>query len=178
MKNLQFPIGKYKSIKSPSNEVFQGWISTIESFSNDIQKLVEGLKESELGKTYRTGSWTIKQLVHHLADSHMNAFMRFKLAITENKPIIKPYFEAEWAKLPDYKGDISSSLKIIDGVHTRWIELLNGMSSSDFDKIYIHPEFNDEYNLTEAVCQYDWHCRHHLAHIALAKDSQKLEDRS
>ena len=168
MKELQFPLGKYKSIKNPSTEVFQGWLITIASFSDNIQKLVKGLIEDELSKTYRSGGWTVKQLVHHVADSHMNAFMRFKLAITEDKPTIKPYFEAKWAELPDYQGDINSSLKIIEGVHTRWIELLNGMGTRDFSKTYIHPEFNNEYNLTEAVCQYDWHCRHHLAHITLA----------
>ncbi len=168
MKNLQFPIGKYKSIKNPSNEVFNEWVRTIASFYNDIQKLVEGVKEADLKKTYRDGSWTIKQLVHHIADSHTNAFMRFKLALTEDKPTIKPYFEAEWSKLTDYQGSIDSSLRIIEGMHIRWVELLKGMNDSDFKRTYIHPEFNKEYDLIEALCQYDWHCRHHLAHIELA----------
>jgi len=168
MKELRFPIGKYKSIKNPNSKVFRAWITTITSFSDNLQQAVGGLNEKQLNKTYRSGSWTVKQLVHHLADSHTNAFIRFKLALTEKSPVIKPYFEAEWAKLADYQGSIDPSIKIIEGVHTRWIELLNSMSSSDFSKTYIHPEFNNEYNLTEAVCQYDWHCRHHLAHIALA----------
>ncbi len=169
MSELQFPIGKYKSIKSPSAELYQSWMNIIASFPADLKKSVEGLSEEQLQSTYRPNSWTIKQLVHHVADSHMNAFMRFKLAITEEKPTIKPYFEAKWAKLYDYTGSIESSLQIVEGVHTRWIELLKGMSEDDFTRTYIHPEFNNEYDLTEAVCQYDWHCRHHLAHIELAK---------
>jgi len=178
MNKLQFPIGEYKSTKNPSDKLFKSWRNTIASFPVELKKSVEGLSRTKLQNTYRPNSWTIQQLVHHIADSHMNAFMRFKLAITEDRPTIKPYFEAEWAKLPDYQGDIESSLHIIDGVHTRWIELLSGMSSDDFAKTYIHPEFNNEYDLTEAVCQYDWHCRHHLAHIELAKNSEKIEDRS
>ncbi|MCF6361570.1 MAG: putative metal-dependent hydrolase [Cyclobacteriaceae bacterium] len=169
MNELQFPIGKYKSIKSPDSEVLQSWVNTIASFPSKLKVAVKGLTQDQLLFTYRANSWTIKQLVHHVADSHMNAFMRFKLAITEDKPIIKPYFEAEWAKLPDYKVSIESSILIVEGVHSRWIELLNGMSKTDFTRTYIHPEFNKEYDLTEALCQYDWHCRHHLAHIELAK---------
>lgn len=168
MNELQFPIGKYKSIKSPNTNLFQSWVNTIASFSANLKKTVEGLNNEQLQQTYRQNSWTIKQLVHHVADSHMNAFMRFKLTITEDKPTIKPYFEAEWAKLADCAGSIESSLQIIEGVHTRWLELLNGMRKEDFNKTYIHPEFNKQYDLTEALCQYDWHCRHHLAHIKLA----------
>ncbi len=170
MNELQFPIGKYKSIKSPNADLFQSWIHTIASFPADLKKIVNGLSQEQFQYTYRPNSWTIQQLVHHVADSHMNAFMRFKLTITEDKPTIKPYLEAEWAKLADYTGSIESSLQIVEGVHKRWVELLNRMSEDDFKRTYIHPEFNKEYDLTEALCQYDWHCRHHLAHIKLAKD--------
>jgi len=169
MNELQFPIGKYKSNPNPSKEVFDSWIDTITSFSKYLKKLVNNLNDVQLQGTYREGSWTIQQLVHHIADSHINAFMRFKLAITEDKPSIKPYFEAEFAKLADYVGSIESSLQIVEGIHTRWVKLLKGMSEDDFKRTYIHPEFNNEYDLTEALCQYDWHCRHHLAHIELAK---------
>ncbi len=169
MNELQFPIGTYKSIKTPNTDLFQSWVHTIASFPANLRKTVEGLNNKQLQQIYRQDSWTIKQLVHHVADSHTNAFMRFKLTITEDKPTIKPYFEAEWAKLADYAGSIESSLQIVDGVHARWIELLNGMREEEFNKTYIHPEFNKQYDLTEALCQYDWHCRHHLAHIELAK---------
>ena len=168
MDELRFPIGKYISRKNVSNDVFQSWIKTIDSFYNTLKGTVHELTEDQLEFTYRPASWNIKQLVHHLADSHMNAYMRFKLALTEEKPVIKPYSEANWAKLSDYKGPIDTSLKIIEGVHYRWVELLNSMTEKDFKRTYIHPEFNREFDLMEVVCQYDWHCRHHLAHIKLA----------
>lgn len=168
MDELRFPIGKYISRKNVSNEVFQNWIKTIDSFYKNLKGTVNELTEEQLEFTYRPSSWNIKQLVHHLADSHMNAYMRFKLALTEEKPVIKPYSEANWAKLSDYKGPIDTSLKIIEGVHYRWVELLNSMTEKDFKRTYIHPEFNREFDLMEVVCQYDWHCRHHLAHIKLA----------
>lgn len=169
MNELQFPIGKYISKKNVNNDVFNSWLLTIETFYLKLNDSVDGLTEQQLTNTYRPSSWSIKQLVHHLADSHMNAFMRFKLALTEDKPTIKPYFEARWAMLTDYQGSIESSLKIIEGVHQRWSELLKPMTTTDFKKTYIHPEFNSEFDLKEALCQYDWHCRHHLAHIEIAK---------
>ncbi len=171
MNKLQFPIGEYRSIKNPSDKLFKSWINTIAAFPAELKRSVKGLSQAKLQNTYRPNSWTIQQLVHHVADSHMNAFMRFKLAITEDKPAIKPYFEAEWAKLSDYQETIESSLHIIEGVHARWVDLLKVMSIDDYKRTYIHPEFNNEYNLTEALCQYDWHCRHHLAHIELAKEN-------
>ncbi len=170
MDNLRFPIGKYRSYKGNNEAFLEEWKITLSSFYEKLKNAVAGLNKEQLNATYHPNSWTIKQLVHHLADSHMNAYMRFKLALTENKPIIKPYSESSWAKLDDYSHSIESSLKIIEGVHIRWIELLSSMSAKDFDKTYIHPEFNSEFNLKEAVCQYDWHCKHHLAHIKLAKN--------
>lgn len=169
MDDLRFPIGKYQNSKNASQEIFQEWRRTIASFYDTLKISVSGLNEEQLNLTYRTNSWTIKQLVHHLADSHMNAFIRFKLALTENKPTIKPYAEASWAKLDDYSYSIDASMKIIEGVHLRWIQLLDAMNEEDYKRIYIHPEFKSEFDLREAVCQYDWHCRHHLAHIELAK---------
>ncbi len=155
MNKLQFPIGKYISKKNVSEKVFQGWVKMISSFHNTLQVSINGLTDEQLNNTYRPTSWTIQQLVHHLADSHMNAFMRFKLALTEDKPTIKPYKEDSWAKLEDYQGSIQSSLKIIEGVHLRWTELLNLMTDEEFKRSYTHPEFNSEFDLKEAVCQYD-----------------------
>lgn len=171
MDDLRFPIGKYQSKQKASDETFQTWIKTIASFHNLLKEVISGLSEDQLNTTYRPNSWTIKQLVHHLADSHMNAYMRFKLALTEDNPIIKPYFEAKWAALEDYSGSIDSSMKIIEGVHQRWEKLLAAMSNTDYKRTYMHPEFNSQYDLKEAVCQYEWHCRHHLAHIELAKNN-------
>ena len=169
MDDLRFPIGKYKSQNEVSEDMYQTWLKTIDSFHDQLRKAVSGLNEEQLNATYRANSWTIKQLIHHLADSHMNAYMRFKLALTEDNPTIKPYFEASWATLEDYSGSIAPSMKIIEGVHQRWIKLLSSMSATEYKRTYVHPEFNDVFDLREAVCQYDWHCRHHLAHINIAK---------
>lgn len=169
MDKLRFPIGKYRSYKGSDKAILEEWKGTLASFYLNLENAVSGLNKEQLNQTYRPGGWTIKQLVHHLADSHMNAIIRFKLALTESKPTIKPYLESEWAKLDDYTHSIESSLKIIEGVHLRWIELLNAMTGDDFKKSYLHPEHGAEFDLMEAVCQYDWHCRHHLAHIELAK---------
>jgi len=171
MDKLRFPIGKYKSVKNPTDTILASWIKTIEAFPSNLNNAVNGLSKEQLKQTYRPEAWTIIQLVHHLADSHMNAYMRFKLALTEEKPVIKPYNEARWAKLPDYRSSIDSSLNIIEGVHTRWAELLKPMPDEEYKRTYIHPEFNSEFDLKEATCQYDWHCKHHLAHIALAKNN-------
>jgi DinB family protein len=168
MDKLKFPIGKYTSHKKAAKSNLGNWINTIDSFYTRLKETVGGLNEEQLQLTYRPSSLTVRQLVHHLADSHMNAFIRFKLALTEEKPTIKPYNEAGWAKLCDYNEPIDTSLKIIEGVHIRWVNLLTSMKEEDYKKIYLHPEFASEFDLTEAVCQYDWHCKHHLAHIKLA----------
>jgi len=173
MDDLRFPIGKYQSQNEASKGTYLAWLKTIDTFHDQLKLAVSGLNEEQLNATYRPDSWTIKQLIHHLADSHMNAYMRFKLALTEEKPTIKPYFEAKWATLEDYSGSIAPSMKIIEGVHQRWVKLLSSMSEIEYERTYTHPEFNSEFDLREAVCQYDWHCRHHLAHIELAK--KKIE---
>ena len=169
MNELRFPVGRCPQPQHIDLGMINHWIETIDQFPTQLKEAVADLSEEQLEKAYRPESWTIRQLVHHLADSHMNAYIRFKVALTEKKPTIKPYEEALWAKQPDYEGPIHSSLSILEGVHARWAKLLRTLTPSDFEQTYIHPEFNDEYDLRESLCQYDWHCRHHLAHIQLAK---------
>ena len=169
MDNLRYPVGKCPQPKHIDSNTLAGWIKTIETFPEKLKKEVDGLTDEQLDIPYKEDGWTVRQLVHHLADSHMNAYIRFKLALTEKKPTIKPYEQAEWAKQTDYEGPVEPSLDILDGVHNRWTKLLHSMKPEDFDQTYIHPEYNDEYNLKQSLCQYDWHCRHHLAHILLAK---------
>ncbi len=171
MDNLRFPIGKYQSQKEANKETYLVWLKTIDTFHTQLKLAVSGLNKEQLTATCRLNSWTIKQLIHHLADSHMNAYMRFKLALTEDKPTIKPYIEAKWATLEGYSGSIAPSMKIIEGVHQRWVRLLSSMSEKEYERTFTHPEFNNVFDLREAVCQYDWHCRHHLAHIELAKQN-------
>lgn len=168
---LRYPVGKCPRPKVIDQETIKNWIGTIEKFPSQLKVAVSGLSDEELNVTYRENGWTIRQLVHHIADSHMNAYLRFKLALTEKKPTIKPYKEDLWAKQPDYQGPIDPSLDIIEGVHHRWSKLLHSMKPEDFEHTYIHPEYNDEYDLKESLCQYEWHCRHHLAHIEIAKNN-------
>lgn len=169
MDDLRYPVGKCPQPKEIDFETIKSWEETIASFPQKLRNEVEGLSDEELDTPYREDGWTVRQLVHHLADSHMNAYIRFKLALTEKKPTIKPYEQALWAKQPDYEGPIDPSLGILDGVHKRWSNLLQSMKPEDFEQTYVHPEYNDEYDLKESLCQYEWHCRHHLAHIQLAK---------
>ncbi|MCB0495279.1 MAG: putative metal-dependent hydrolase [Cyclobacteriaceae bacterium] len=167
--SLRYPIGKCPRPKEISNETLNEWTKVIKGFPSHLKAVVKDLSNQELDIPYRKDGWTVRQLVHHLADSHMNAYLRFKLALTEKRPTIKPYEQDLWAKQPDYEGSIDPSLEILEGVHNRWAKLLESMTPKDFEQTYIHPEYNDEYDLKESLCQYEWHCRHHLAHIELAK---------
>ena len=170
---LRFPVGKCPKLKTIDSDQLKQWTKAIEEFPSRVKTAVEGLSDKELDNPYRKDGWTVRQLVHHLADSHMNAYVRFKLALTEKRPVIKPYVQDLWAKQPDYEGPIDPSLGILEGVHHRWAKLLHSMKPEDFEQTYVHPEYNDEYDLKESLCQYEWHCRHHLAHIELAKKNYK-----
>ncbi len=164
LEKLKYPIGKSQSRSfTPDNKAKA--LATIADFPQQMRKATKNLTTAQLDQPYRPGGWTIRQLVHHCADSHMNAFVRFKLALTEDTPKIKPYEEAEWAKHEDYKMDIEVSLLILDSVHARWAVLLQHMSDHDFERKYFHPEAAAESSLSEVTLHYDWHCRHHLAHI-------------
>ena len=145
------------------------WIATIETFPSKIKSLTETLSVKELNWIYRPKGWNIKQVVHHCADSHINSFVRFKLALTEDVPTIKPYEEALWAELADgTSNDISSSLQIIEGVHARWVLLLKRLGGKELKRQFFHPENLKISSLEETVGVYAWHCNHHLAHIEQA----------
>ncbi|MEE9439681.1 MAG: putative metal-dependent hydrolase [Saprospiraceae bacterium] len=168
---LKYPIGKYNPGKI-SMDKLEEWIDGIEKFPSLLRKTVKGLNEKELLKTYRPEGWNIRQLVHHLADSHMNSFIRFKLALTEDCPTIKPYEESNWATFPDAnKQPIESSLLILEGLHSRWTTLLKNMSVTDFSKSFLHPEHKISTDLASTVGMYEWHGKHHLEHIKIAKKS-------
>lgn len=166
---LRYPIGIYKKPEQASEELIQSWIDTIEVFPKEVQKLAGNLNDETLSKTYRPGGWTVRQLVHHCADSHMNAFIRFKLSMTEDIPTIKPYYEDRWAELPDTtSASVSDSLNLLDGLHSRWTILLRSMSMDDLNRELFHPEHNKRFSLWGMLGMYAWHCSHHLAHIKIA----------
>ena len=162
---LKYPIGKFKLPDVVTTKVIEEAVGEIKSFPADLFKAVSYLSVNQLDTAYRPGGWTVRQLVHHCSDSHMTAFIRFKLALTEDNPMVKPYDEAEWANLSDASLPIESSLAIIKAVHLKWGVILDSMKPEDFKKTYFHPEKKRSQELEEVTLMYAWHSHHHLAHI-------------
>ncbi len=166
IEHLKYPIGKHVSeVFTKSRKEIA--IGTISDFPALMRESTVDLSDEDLDSPYRPGGWTKRQVVHHCADSHINAYCRFKLALTEESPTIKSYDEGAWAELPDSKSDIEVSLKILESIHERWVNVLENMTSEDFDKVYYHPEKNAESSLGENLLHYKWHCLHHLGHMAI-----------
>ena len=164
--DLRFPIGQFDSNISFSPEKRDEFIKTISALPANLRKAIAGLEAEQLGEPYRPGGWTVRQLVHHVADSHMNSFVRFKLALTERAPTIKTYDEAAWAETADVcDAPIELSLNVLDGLHGRWTLLLKSMSETDFAREVNHPE-RGRMNLDALLALYDWHSRHHTAHVS------------
>lgn len=165
--DLRYPIGTFDFGKEvPENQICS-LIDQIEALPLLLIRAVEQLTDEQLDTPYRTGGWTIRQLVHHLADSNMNAYIRFKLAMTEDKPTIKPYDEALWAELEDSKLPIEVSTKLLEGLHKRWVILLRSLSSSGLDRKLIHPDIG-QLTIKKLIDLYAWHGNHHLVQITLS----------
>jgi hypothetical protein len=163
---LRFPIGKFSAPNSISKEQLYNWINQLEKFPAEVQKVASLLSDNQLNTHYRPGGWTIRQVIHHLPDSHLNAYIRFKLAVTEENPIIRPYHEDRWAACKEAKSaDISISLSLLESLHFRWAAFLRTLTDEEFDRSYIHPETNKMFKLKEVLGMYVWHGNHHLAHI-------------
>lgn len=166
---LKYPIGRYQAEENIDKAAVNRFIKEIESLPQRLTDAVKGLKPEQLRTPYRPEGWTIQQVVHHIADSHMNSYIRFKLALTEDKPMIKPYDEKLWAELPDSNlTDINVSLALIDSLHKRWTTLLKQLNNKELDKEFLHPESGMK-KLNETICHYAWHGNHHLAQIASLK---------
>jgi len=169
LEKLKFPIGKFQKPDIISQNDLETWIATIENFPGSIKTLTENLTIEQLNWNYRPNGWCIKQVVHHCADSHINSLVRFKLALTEDIPVIKPYEEQLWAELVDgISDDILPSIKIIEGVHARWTLLLKSFGEEKLKRQFTHPANNKTSCLDETIGMYAWHCNHHLAHIEQA----------
>jgi hypothetical protein len=170
IEELKYPIGKFQKPESFNQLQLEEWIKTIEEFPRKLNVEVKNLTALEFEKQYRPNGWTIKQVVNHCADSHMNSLIRFKLALTEDTPTIKPYFENLWAELADTKDfPAESSLKMLDGLHARWVNLLRSLSDQELQRQFRHPETNELISLKTNIGIYAWHCEHHLAHVKIAK---------
>ncbi len=165
MEDLRYPVGRHQRPQSLEPKQRRAAIDTIAEAPTKLRAAVAGLTDAQLDTPYRPEGWTVRQVVHHVPDSHLNAYTRFKLALTEETPLIKPYNEAEWAKLEDSKSTpIATSLALLDAVHDRWIRILRAMSPSDFSRTLNHPE-NGIMNLDQMLALYEWHSRHHVAHV-------------
>ncbi|WP_312207872.1 YfiT family bacillithiol transferase [Epilithonimonas hominis] len=170
LEQLKYPAGKFVKPESITKEIIDSAISEIENFPSFVKFEIQNLEEKDLQLRYRPEGWTITQVVHHCADSHINSYMRFKLALTENVPTIKPYEESLWAELPDNNLSPFVSLKLLDALHEKWVYILKSLSEEDLNKEFIHPEQSEKISLKENISIYSWHCRHHLAHIRQAKE--------
>src|SRR5476651_1573419 len=136
---LRYTIGKFKPPISYTNEDMHNWIAVIRTFPGKLRQAIIGLNEKQLDTPYRTGGWTLRQVVHHVADSHMNSLMRFKWTLTEENPTIKPYEEADWALLADYRLPIESSLKILEGIHIHWAAIFESLNEDEWTRTFKHP---------------------------------------
>jgi len=170
MSDLRFPIGPLKFPQQVTDAMRQEFITNIEQTPEKLRAAVAGLSASQLDTPYRPDGWTVRQVVHHLADSHMNAYVRTRLALTENAPTVKVYDEALWAKLPDaHTAPIELSLDLLDPLHKRWVLLLKSMKPEDWARTMVHPE-RGAHNLDIGAFIYSWHGRHHVAHITSLRE--------
>ena len=162
---IRYPIGKFTAPASYTQHNINGWINDIKTFPGKLRHAVIGLTEEQLNMQYRTGGWTIRQVVHHVADSHMNSIVRIKMALTEENPTIKPYEEADWALLPDYRLPIEPSLKMLDGIHQHMTALFESFDEGQWNRTFTHPQSGDTSPLKKILGLYAWHGKHHLTHI-------------
>jgi hypothetical protein len=166
MDDLRYPIGpfRYSGTGNPARR--KQWIGEIAAAPAALRASVSGLSAGQLDTPYRPDGWTVRQVVHHVPDSHLNAYTRIKLALTEDEPVIKPYEEARWAELADARtGPIEPSLALLEFLHQRWLLLLHSLRPPDFARRYQHPELGRMFGLDEVLALYAWHGRHHVAHI-------------
>lgn len=166
LESLRYPIGKLDAPNTVSKQQLEDWISILEYFPERLTRLVTPLSDTQLDTPYRPDGWTVRQVVHHVSDSHHHSYARFKWALTEDKPVIKAYYEDRWAALEDTrKAPIAMSLAHLSAVHVKLVYLLKRLSEEDLDRRFIHPENNREISLKHNIGMYAWHSNHHYAHI-------------
>jgi uncharacterized damage-inducible protein DinB len=170
MESLKFPIGRFSFQPSSTADQRKQWIADIAEAPAKLRAAAAALNNDRLDTPYRDGGWTVRQVIHHVPDSHMNAYIRFKLALTESEPTIKPYDEAAWAELSDTRDTpIEVSLALLENLHARWVRLLHSMSDADFAKPFRHPELG-LVPLEKNLAFYAWHGKHHVAHITSLRE--------
>ncbi|MEO6039654.1 MAG: YfiT family bacillithiol transferase, partial [Saprospiraceae bacterium] len=171
--NRRYPIGPFEYGQAYSLDDTRKHIRALDRFPKELKKAVKKLRGSELDKVYRSGGWTARQVIHHIADSHMNAYIRMKLAVTENTPIIKPYEESLWAQTEDgAHGSVKMSIKLLSALHARWVNFLESLTEEDLERAYYNPASKRTVQMQEAIALYVWHSQHHLHHIRLVSDGK------
>ncbi len=170
MSDLRYPVGKFSFSEPLPEEQKEKFLEDISHTPANLRAAVSGLSEPQLDTPYRPEGWTVRQVVHHMPDSHLNAYVRFKLALTENEPTIKPYAEDRWAVLADSQTTpIEVSLMLLESLHTRWTRLLGSLAAPDWKRTFRHPEMG-VMNLEKTLALYSWHGRHHVAHITSLRE--------
>jgi DinB superfamily len=172
--DLRFPVGKFQRPTAPLTDAQRReFIAAIAAAPARLNDAVKGLKPAQLDTRYRPEGWTVRQVVHHVPDSHMNAYTRFKLALTEEMPLIKPYNEAKWAELGDVTtAPIEPSLALLENLHKRWVLLLGTLGAVEWSRQYRHPEHEKPLSLDDSLALYAWHGKHHVAHITSLRERE------
>ncbi len=170
--DARYPIGKFDWATKVDHAMRQQWIGDIQNAPANFRNAVRGLDDGQLDTPYRPGGWTVRQVIHHVPDSHMNCFIRFRLTLTEDEPAVKPYDENKWALLHDsLTAPAEVSLQLLESLHDRWVRMMESMSDADFQRRFHHPEIGPV-DLNTALAGYAWHSRHHCAHIMNLRQSQ------
>ncbi|MCL6523924.1 MAG: putative metal-dependent hydrolase [Thermoflavifilum sp.] len=168
---MRYPIGRFQAPNPITDEDIHRSINAIATLPQELEKSVIHLQTAQLQTPYRPGGWTVQQVIHHLSDSHMQVYARFKLALTEDNPVVKPFAEDRWAALPDSTlVPIEASLALLHALHSRWVALMEAMLPEQWERTYFHPEHQQSFSLKWVACMYAWHGRHHLMHIVKLRE--------
>jgi len=169
MEDVRYPVGKFTAQENYSSEDIASFIKRIEDLPSKLEKAIENLSDEKLNTPYREGGWSVKQVFHHLADSHMHAYIRTKWTLTENEPVIKAYLEKFWAETTETTSHPNISISFLKALHAKWVILLKTIPPSDLDRFFVHPETKRQVSLKTLMGMYAWHGEHHLAHITNLK---------
>ncbi len=173
MPDPRYPTGPYVAVASPDVFTIAGWIDEIAAAPARLRAAVQGLDDAQLDTPYREGGWTLRQVAHHVPDSHMNAYVRFKLALTEEAPLVKDYEESRWAELPDARsGSVEPSLALLENLHVRWVRLLRALTPADLARQYRHPASAAPLTLERTLGLYAWHGKHHTAQVTALRSAR------
>ena len=172
MTDLRYPIGEFTPPSDVSDAQRGAWLEEVAQLPEKLRLALAGLSDAQLDTPYRPGGWTVRQVAHHLPDSHLGSYTRFKLALTEDNPTIRPYDEAGWAALGDSKALVEISLTLLDALHERWVILLETLSESDWQRTFTHPASKQTLTLAQSLANYAWHGEHHVAHITSLRERE------